>query len=133
MSPGTEQYRRGIYVVLKRGSPYPSFINFDATARLACRVKRGASNTPLQALTLLNDPVYVEAARAFAARIVREKRDASAEEKLRHAFQLAVAREPRDSELAILRKLLEQELPGDAAWFAVASALLNLDETITKN
>ena len=133
VSPGSEQYRRGIYVVLKRGSPYPSFINFDSTARLACRVKRRASNTPLQALTLLNDPVYVETARAFAARIVREKPDANAEQRLRHAFHLAVAREPRDAELAVLRKLLEQESPGDGAWFAVASALLNLDETITKN
>ncbi len=133
VSPGSEQYRRGIYVVLKRGSPYPSFINFDATARLACRVKRRASNTPLQALTLLNDPVYVEAARAFATRIVREKPNANADEKLRHAFHLAVAREPHDAELAILRKLLEQESRGESAWFSVASALLNLDETITKN
>jgi hypothetical protein len=133
VSPGSEQHRRGIYVVIKRASPYPSLINFDATARLACRVNRRASNTPLQALTLLNDPVYVEAARAFAARIVREKPDANADERLRHAFRLAVAREPRDAEFAVLRKLLTQESPGDAAWFAVASALLNLDETITKN
>ncbi|MEO6784673.1 MAG: DUF1549 and DUF1553 domain-containing protein, partial [Chthoniobacteraceae bacterium] len=133
VSPGSEQYRRGIYIVLKRGSPYPSLVNFDATARLACRVKRSPSNTPLQALTLLNDPVYVQAARAFAARIVREMPNASADERLRHAFRLAVAREPHGAELAILRKLLEQESPGEGAWFAVASALLNLDETITKN
>ena len=133
VSAGTEQYRRGIYVVLKRGSPYPSFINFDATARLACRVKRRASNTPLQALTLLNDPVYVEAARAFAARIVHEKPNANADGRLRYAFRLAVAREPRDAEVTVLRKLLEHESPGDGAWFAVASALLNLDETISKN
>jgi hypothetical protein len=133
VSPGSEQHRRGIYVVLKRGSPYPSFINFDATARLACRVKRRASNTPLQALTLLNDPVYVEAARALAGRIVRERPDAGLDDQLRHGFRLAVAREPRDAELAILRKLHAAEPAGEAAWFAVASALLNLDETITKN
>jgi hypothetical protein len=66
VSPGSEKYRRGLYVVLKRGSPYPSFMNFDASARMACVVRRSRSNTPLQALTLLNDPVYVEAAKAFA-------------------------------------------------------------------
>src|SRR6185436_2536924 len=68
ISPGDDKYRRGIYVVLKRGSPYPSFVNFDATARLACTAQRSRSNTPLQALTLLNDPVYVEAAQALASR-----------------------------------------------------------------
>ncbi len=73
VSPGSEQHRRGIYVVLKRGSPYPSFINFDATARLTCVVKRSRTNTPLQALTLLNDPVYVEAARALAVRIEADR------------------------------------------------------------
>ena len=71
VSPGEDRYRRGIYVVWKRGAPYPSFVNFDATARLACTVKRSRSNTPLQALTLLNDPVYVEAAQALARRVAR--------------------------------------------------------------
>ena len=135
VSPGEEQHRRGLYVVLKRMSPYPSFITFDATARLACRVKRPSSNTPLQALTLLNDPVYVAAARAFATRIVREQPAADTDARLRHGFRLAVARPPRDAELAVLRKLHADESANsaDAAWFAVASALLNLDETITKN
>ena len=136
VSPGEEQHRRGIYVVLKRMSPYPSFMNFDGTARLACRVKRLRSNTPLQALTLLNDPVYVEAARAFAARIVREQPTSDVDARLRHAFRLAVARPPRDAEIAVLHKLYEGELAGgkeNDAWFAVASALLNLDETITKS
>jgi hypothetical protein len=64
VSEGEDRYRRGIYVVLKRGAPYPSFVNFDASARLACTARRSRSNTPLQALTLLNDPVYVEAAQA---------------------------------------------------------------------
>ena len=117
-------------------SPYPSFTTFDATPRLVCRVKRLRSNTPLQALTLLNDPVYVEAAHAFAARIVREQPAADVDARLRHAFRLAVARPPRDGELAVLRRLYESEVAAgkeDAAWFAVASALLNLDETITRN
>ena len=72
VSPGAEKYRRGIYVVLKRAAPYPGLATFDATARLTCTVKRSRSNTPLQALTLLNDPVYVEAALALARRIVNE-------------------------------------------------------------
>lgn len=133
VSPGTEQYRRGIYVVLKRMSPNPSMITFDATARLSCRVKRLRSNTPLQALTLLNDPVYVGAAKAFAERIQRER--TNVDERLQYAFRLAVAREPRANELAVLKKLLAEETAANgenAAWFAIASALLNLDETITK-
>jgi hypothetical protein len=130
-----EQYRRGVYVVLKRMSPYPSFITFDATARLACRVKRPRSNTPLQALTLLNDPVYVETAQAFADRIVRDEPNGDTDARLRHAFQCAVARAPRADELGILQTLYAKEKAAgeEQAWFAIASALLNLDETITKN
>src|SRR5207253_11196981 len=86
-----DRYRRSVYVVWKRASPYPSFVNFDATARLACTVKRSRSNTPLQALTLLNDPVYVEAALALARRVVTEKPGANVEERLRFAVRLCVA------------------------------------------
>jgi mono/diheme cytochrome c family protein len=142
VSPGTESLRRGVYVVLKRMSPYPSMINFDATPRLACRVKRGRSNTPLQALNLLNDPVYVDAARNLAARVTKERKDASLGSQLEYAFRLAVARSPSDKELDRLKALFEDELatqpsapgakPHEAAWFAIASTLLNLDETITK-
>jgi mono/diheme cytochrome c family protein len=143
VSPGDDQFRRGIYVVLKRMSPYPSFINFDATARLACRVNRGRSNTPLQALNLLNDPVYVDAARAMVARIERETPDSNVTDQLQYAFRLAVARSPSTRELETLRALHAAELSAapaetsstDAqsrAWFAVAMTLLNLDETITK-
>ncbi len=135
VSSGEDRYRRGLYVVLKRGAPYPSFVNFDASARMACTVKRSRSNTPLQALTLLNDPVYVEAAQAFAKRILAEQPTASVDVRIRHAFRLALAREPKDSELQTLTKLFETErtTAGEAAaWYAVATALLNLDETITK-
>jgi mono/diheme cytochrome c family protein len=137
VSPGSEQYRRGIYVVLKRGSPYPSFVNFDASSRPACRVRRTRSNTPLQALTLLNDPVYAQAARAFAFRIVREQPAAGVDERLDFAFRIALARPPAATELPILRKLYDSELAAtgkpDEAWLSIASALLNLDETITKD
>lgn len=131
VSPGAEQHRRGLYVVLKRGAPYPSFVNFDASARMACVVKRSRSNTPLQALTLLNDPVYVSAAEAFAQRIIKESPDSSLEGRLRHAFRLALAREPRAEEITVLKNLATQSEPNQT-WFAIATALLNLDETITK-
>jgi hypothetical protein len=158
VSPGEDRHRRGIYVVWKRASPYPSFVNFDATARLACTVKRSRSNTPLQALTLLNDPVYVEAAFALSRRVLAEQPEASLEEQLRHAFQLCLARAPKEKEVAVLKRLYEEQLgalqsepaavkqllkdqnvpqrwspPEFAAWQAVSTALLNLDETITKN
>jgi hypothetical protein len=157
VSPGDEKYRRGLYVVLKRGSPYPSFMNFDASARMACVVRRSRSNTPLQALTLLNDPVYVEAAKAFARRIVVESPSHDLDSRLQHAFRIALARAPQPKELGVLKSLWETqfeaangdpmatndlttgfELPKNlpaaefAAWYAVASAILNLDECITK-
>jgi len=154
VSPGEDQYRRGVYVVLKRMSPYPSFINFDATARLACRVNRGRSNTPLQALNLLNDPVFVDAAYGLAERVLREKSDENVDQQLEHAFRIAVARLPNRRERETLKKLYDGELQAkleealgrnaplssdevqskarSAAWFAISSALLNLDETITK-
>lgn len=135
VTPGDGKYRRGLYVVLKRGSPYPGFVNFDANARVACTVKRSRSNTPLQALTLLNDPVHVEAARAFARRIVAEQPAGDVDTRIRHAFRLAVGRAPRDAELSILKTLFDSQCAAggeSAAWYAVATALLNLDETITK-
>lgn len=166
VSPGEEKYRRGLYVVLKRGAPYPSFMNFDASARMACKVKRSRSNTPLQALTLLNDPVYVEAAMALARRVLRETPSASPAERVLHAFRLCLSRLPTDSEAQALAALHAAELlsyrqepqaaqdliaaatrfaspdssagtaaadPAElAAWYAVATALFNLDEAITK-
>jgi hypothetical protein len=153
VSPGEDRHRRGIYVVWKRASPYPSFVAFDATARLACTVRRSRSNTPLQALALLNDPVYVEAAMALARRAIGEAK--GTDDRIRRAFRLCLVRAPREAETAALRRLYEAQLaaadpraareltaefpaaPGTrpeemAAWFAVASAILNLDETITK-
>jgi hypothetical protein len=157
VSPGADRYRRGVYVVWKRAALYPSLVHFDATARLACTVKRSRTNTPLQALTLLNDPVYVEAAMALAKRVVTERPAAGVGERVRHAFRLCLAREPRDAERKVLRDLYEAQLeagrrgphrvrelfatfgaPNEVtleefgACYAVATALLNLDETITK-
>jgi hypothetical protein len=157
VSEGEDAWRRGIYTVWKRSSPYPSFMNFDATARAACTVRRSRSNTPLQALTLLNDPVYVDAARGLAKRVLTERPEASTADRIRHAFQLCVARAPDALEVSLLGRLFEQQaavyaadekaakaLAGKfapptgvsmgefAAWHAVATALLYLDESITK-
>jgi hypothetical protein len=123
-------------------SPYPSFINFDATPRLACRVKRNRSNTPLQALNLLNDPVYVDAAKRFVSRVAQDRKGESLASQLEYAFRVAVARKPSAKELDYLLNLFQEEVRAhesampsvaeEAAWFAVTSTLLNLDETITK-
>jgi hypothetical protein len=157
VSEGEDRHRRGIYVVLKRGAPYPSFVNFDASARLACTAKRSRSNTPLQALTLLNDPVYVEAAQALAIRTLKEQPAADADRRIEHMFRLCLSRSPSPAEAQALWRLYDQQLQDAksdsaatqalvgtlklpngvateelAAWYAVATALLNLDETITK-
>lgn len=156
VSEGEDKYRRGIYVVTKRGAPYPSFINFDATARLGCVVQRSRTNTPLQALTLLNDPVYVEAAEALAMRILRDLPESDETRRINYAFQLCTSRTPDETEAGIILDLLETQrsverskadaqqaddmtLPSGVtsadlnAWKNVAAALLNLHETITKN
>jgi hypothetical protein len=155
-SQGTDRYRRGVYTVWRRSSPYPSFVAFDAPDRGACTVQRPRTNTPLQALTLMNDPVYVEAAAAFAGRMVLDC-SSSERDRIEYAFRRCLARPPAPAEVAVLeriyreelaryranpaaaRKLLEDgprpegvDLPQLAAWFQVASVLLNLDETITK-
>lgn len=136
VSTGEDAYRRGLYTVWKRASPYPSFMNFDATARTACTVRRSRTNTPLQALTLLNDPVYVEAARALARRVLAERADSPLDARLRHAFQLCLTRPPTEVELASLRRLHADRTAAGrdeaTVWHDLATALLNLDETITK-
>jgi hypothetical protein len=155
VSPGGDQHRRGIYVVIKRGAPYPSFINFDASNRLTCSVKRSRTNTPLQALTLLNDPVYVTAAKALAAQAASDTTRSSSEI-ISEWFCRCTSREPSDKELSLLTELLEAQrlaAKGQAdsaallkdlelksqvspesysAWYSIATVLMNLHETITK-
>ncbi|MEN9546872.1 MAG: hypothetical protein RLZZ356_1604, partial [Verrucomicrobiota bacterium] len=158
-SAGGDQYRRGLYTWWQRSYVHPSMLAFDAATREECAAERNRSNIPQQALVLLNDPSYVEAARSFAARILREcSGDDSA--RLTWAWQQALARAPRDAELSALRRLLETQraafardpeaaskftLTGKApapagldavqwaAWTDVARALLNLHETITRS
>jgi hypothetical protein len=153
-STGPDRYRRGVYTVWRRSSPYPSFVNFDAPDRAACVVKRPRTNTPLQALTLLNDPVYVEAAVALAELMQSDDVSSGVEA----GFRRCLSRSASSSELATLQSLWETErarfeqhpvdalrllgqqfkklesgeLARRAAWVSVSNALLNLDELITK-
>ena len=126
-STGEDRHRRGIYTVWRRGNPYPSMVNFDAPDRNVCTVVRDRSNTPLQALTLMNDPVYVEMAEEFATAI--EGWDGSDRDKVVRSFRTAVSRQPSKNEVNILMELFKEH----ESWFAVAQTLLNLDETITKS
>jgi hypothetical protein len=127
LSEGEDRYRRGIYVVLRRGNANPTLLNFDATDRGLCVTKRSRTNTPLQALTLMNDPVFVEAARHFEGEI--EAWDGDAAAKATRAFRRAVSRAPNEAELKVLLDLYSDS----GAWFDVAQALLNFDEAVTKS
>lgn len=134
-SVGGDAYRRGLYTLWRRHAHYPSFATFDAPNRSACTVQRTRSNTPLQALTLMNDPAYVEMTQALAKRLASHQgRDIR--ESLTFGFRTVLARPPTSAELDALVSVYEggvsssQEKEG--AWFDVASVLLNLHETINK-
>ena len=156
---GDQLHRRGVYTHWQRTLLHPSLMAFDAPARDECTTHRSTSNTPLQALVLLNDPTYVEAARVFAERILR-RGGWTFEARLDWAFTRAVARPPTAEEAHLLRQLFEQQrtryradpagaralisagespvaadLPEAelAAWTAVSRALLNLHETVTRS
>ncbi|MCA9267049.1 MAG: DUF1553 domain-containing protein, partial [Planctomycetales bacterium] len=105
-----DRYRRGIYVIWRRSAPYASFVNFDAPDRADCVVKRSRTNTPLQALTLLNDEAYVEMAWALARRVLGEAKQMSDRDRAVWAFRTVLARRPRDAEVALLTSLYQQEL-----------------------
>lgn len=151
---GEDRYRRGLYTFWKRTLPYPSATVFDAPARDMACVRRVQSNTPLQALTLLNDTVFVEAARAMAARLLQEA-PADDAARIDHLFMLCLARNADDLERAWVQEFLtlqrerlaQSGAPSDialggqvngtevqelAAWTLVCRAILNLDETISK-
>jgi len=105
-SAGTERYRRGLYTMWRRSSPYPSMAQFDAPNREVCTVRRIRTNTPLQALVTLNDPVYVEAAQALARRIVDA--DSSTRGRIEFAFRESLLRDPTEPELTRLSSLREE-------------------------
>lgn len=155
---GEDLYRRGLYTYWRRSFWHPSLALFDAPSREECVARRPRSNTPQQALVLLNDPTYVEAARVFAERIIRDGGNDFAS-RLDWAYRRALSRSPEAWEIAALDKLYREqesqakqdpnaaqellrvgehpvpddiEIPEHAAWTAVARAILNLHETITR-
>jgi hypothetical protein len=114
-----KQYRRGLYVFWKRGSLYPSLLNFDGAPRDACTVTRAMTTTPLQALTLLNDPAYVESGKMLGQRMLKDreavgrakdlKKPEEDARRLAYGFRLCTTRPPTDKEAAVLRKLLDDQ------------------------
>jgi hypothetical protein len=156
---GESQYRRGLYTWWQRTFLQPSLLAFDAPSREECCAERNRSNIPQQALALLNDPTYVEAARAFAARILNECHG-DANQRITWAWQCALQRNPSAEELSTMQALFAQQadvyqkdekaaeallttglapVPANlnkadlAAWTHVARVLLNLHETITRS
>ncbi len=153
-SPGDDKYRRGIYTFWRRTSPHPAMMAFDSGSREFCITRRIRTNTPLQALVTLNDPAYVEAAAALAARAMREG-GTMPPERARFAFRACLARQPSDDELWRIVKLQKEQLahykehpqqaaelqglvseasrerldPAEhAAWTVTVNVLMNLDE-----
>jgi hypothetical protein len=132
-SKGEDRYRRGMYTYIWRQSQHPLLTTFDASdAQTAC-TRRNRSNTPLQALHLANDPVFIELANGLGKRI---EKDSSTDDmgKLTYAFRICFARDPSTSEAARLQSYLEAGRKADpkTAWTAVARVLMNLDEFITR-
>jgi hypothetical protein len=132
---GSELVRRSMYTFWKRTIPPPTLVTFDSPSREACTVRESRTNTPLQALVLLNEPSFVSAAQGLAERVIREA--ATPEKRIERAMLLVVGRRPSDGELSVLMAALtryRQRLaaPDDlAAYSLVCSTILNLDEAVT--
>jgi hypothetical protein len=155
-SAGPDRYRRGMYTWFQRTSPYPMLMTFDSPDGVVCMVRRERSNTPLQALTLLNDTVFFECAQGLARRTLGSAPSPEPSERARNMFRLCMTRDPTTSELARLLQLnaeltvachaqpeLAQRLAAGmkldgvdpieiAAWVAQARTILNLDEFVTR-
>ncbi len=130
---GANRYRRGMYTYFWRSAPHPNLVVFDAPDAVSSCTRRNRSNTPLQALTLLNDEAHVEFAKELGNRIASYP--ASDIERINQAFLICFARLPKASEVEIVTRLLHQNSSANSSpsdWFLVARALLNLDEFITR-
>ncbi|MCW0219738.1 MAG: DUF1549 and DUF1553 domain-containing protein, partial [Prosthecobacter sp.] len=153
LSEGEDKHRRSLYTEMRRNSPYPSFSTFDAPNREVCTIRRGRTNTPLQAFVTLNDPVFIEANQALARRVINTS------DKLGLMFKLCVSREPSAHERATLQTLYNEalthfrqdaesalqmateplgpapekvDIPELAAWTTVANVVMNLDEFVMR-
>ena len=155
-SDAPDRYRRGLYIFYQRTVPYPMLATFDTPDSNVTCTRRTRSNTPLQALTLLNDPVFFECAQALGRRVLEERKTADVSNRLRHAFRLCLARNPSIDEMTTLANLYHDQislcrsnvenaatLVGDrkpagvddaeaAAWVLIGRILLNLDEFLTR-
>ncbi len=156
---GDALYRRGMYVFIKLTVPPPNMLIFDASNRDMCEVTRQRTNTPLQALVMLNDPIILEASRVLSGHLMQEHPQRAAEEHLKRAFRRILSRDASDREIAVLSAYHESELnryrgspesatdflavgeapqvqgvpaPEQAALMAVIHALYNLEEAITR-
>jgi hypothetical protein len=139
-STGGDAYRRSLYTYAKRTTPFAAYLVFDGPTGENCIDRRDRSNTPLQALTLLNDPMYVEMARALATDVLRTEQ--TSQEIIATMFRRLLTREPSQAEMSMIETfLVEQqaraargEIAADpiAMWTWVARSLMNLDEAITK-
>ena len=132
---GPDRYRRGMYVFFRRTSPYPMLVNFDSPSTLVSVSRRERSNTPLQALNLLNDEVFIEAAGALAHRVMTEAGESFGERYTR-LIRLALSREPSATERDRAQTFWngQRAKSGDEseAWTHLSRAVLNLDEFITR-
>jgi Protein of unknown function (DUF1553)/Protein of unknown function (DUF1549)/Planctomycete cytochrome C len=156
-SDGEEAHRRSLYTEVRRNNPYPSFNTFDSPNRETCTIRRNRSNTPLQALVTLNDPVYIETHQAMARRIMKDGGD-TFDDRLKFVFQVCLARDPNAKDLSTLNALYESswkayqndsnlalKMIGEpkstdeqtdqatlAAWTTIASVVMNLDEFLMR-
>ncbi|MBB80320.1 MAG: hypothetical protein CMN02_04835 [Roseibacillus sp.] len=155
---GEKLYRRSMYTYWKRSAPMPNMLIFDAPTREKCMIQRPITNTPLQALVTLNDPQFVEAARALGQRLIKEGGNNTAS-RIDYGFKLALSRPATESEVTVIERVLGEqlkrfrddpkkakeflgvgEIPRDetidavehAAWMVVGQLLLNMDETLTR-
>jgi len=154
MTRPEDRYRRGLYTSIRRTTPPPSMTAFDAPSREFCTIRRARTNTPLQALTVLNDPVFFDFARSMARRVLAES-GPELRDRLIYGFRLCVSRRPNEEEIEELAALYQRQierfakdgaaarallkdadaqtnLPELAAWIVVSNTLLSLDETLTK-
>ena len=159
VSEGEDRHRRSVYTEVRRNGAYAGFTTFDAPNREVCTIRRGRTNTPLQAFVTMNDPVYVEANQAFARRLAAEVKAGDAAAKVRQAYRIALAREADESEVATLTRLHGEalavfktdaeaakkmatepigpapegaDLADLAAWTATANVIMNLDEFLMR-